>query len=469
MPETNFDLVVIGAGPGGYHAAIRGAQLGLSTAIVEKDDGSGIAGIGGVCLNWGCIPSKSLLKNAELVNTLSDADDWGISFDNFSADISKAIDRSRKVSAQLVQGVSYLLKQNKIEVFRGAATLTSTTTVSIDDGTTLTGKSIVISTGARPRSLPGLEIDGEKIITSREALETRVAPKAIGIIGGGAIGVEFAYFFRAYGTEVTIFEMLPHLVPLEDEDVSVELERAFTKQGINFVTSARVSGAEERGDGMVVNYHANGEDSEFECDKVLLGVGVQPNTDSLGLESAGVTLDARGFIEIDDRMQTSAPGVYAVGDVTGKLLLAHVAFAQGVVAAETIAGRDPEPLDYVNMPRAVYCEPQVASIGLTEVQAKEQGYEVEIGKVPWRAVGKAIASGHVDGFTKIISDKTSGVILGAALVGPDVTELLAEISAVKMLEGTPMEIGQTVHAHPTLSEGIKEAALDTYGEAIHWI
>ena len=319
------------------------------------------------------------------------------------------------------------------------------------------------------RGNTGYFIDGEKIITSREALETRVAPKAIGIIGGGAIGVEFAYFFRAYGTEVTIFEMLPHLVPLEDEDVSVELERAFTKQGINFVTSARVSGAEERGDGMVVNYHANGEDSEFECDKVLLGVGVQPNTDSLGLESAGVTLDERGFIEIDDRMQTSAPGVYAVGDVTGKLLLAHVAFAQGVVAAETIAGRDPEPLDYVNMPRAVYCEPQVASIGLTEVQAKEQGYEVEIGKVPWRAVGKAIASGHVDGFTKIISDKASGVILGAALVGPDVTELLAEISAVKMLEGTPMEIGQTVHAHPTLSEGIKEAALDTYGEAIHWI
>ena len=343
MPETNFDLVVIGAGPGGYHAAIRGAQLGLSIAIVEKDDGSGIAGIGGVCLNWGCIPSKSLLKNAELVNTLSHADDWGISFDNFSADISKAIDRSRKVSAQLVQGIGYLLKQNKIEVFRGAATLTSATTVSIDDGTTLTGKSIVISTGARARSLPGLEIDGEKIITSREALETRVAPKAIGIIGGGAIGAEFAYFFRAYGAEVTIFEMLPHLMPLEDEDVSVELERAFKKQGINFVTSARVNGAEKRGAGMVINYHANGKDSEFVCDKVLLGVGVQPNTDSLGLESAGVMLDARGFIEIDDRMQTSAPGVYAVGDVTGKLLLAHVAFAQGVVAAEAIAGRDPEP------------------------------------------------------------------------------------------------------------------------------
>ncbi|MCH8101937.1 MAG: dihydrolipoyl dehydrogenase [Chloroflexi bacterium] len=469
MPETSFDIVVIGAGPGGYHAAIRAAQLGLTAAIVEKDDGTGIGGVGGVCLNWGCIPSKSLLKNAELVNTLAHAGDWGITFDNFRADMAAAIDRSRKVSATLVQGVGYLLRQNKITLFRGAGKLTSATTVEIDDGTLLTGRNIVIATGARPRSLPGLEIDGEKIITSRQALETREVPKAIGIIGGGAIGAEFAYFFRAYGAEVTIFEMLPHLVPTEDEDVSVELERAFKKQGIKFVTSATVSGAEPRGDGMVVNYHASGADAEFECDKVLLGVGVQPNTDGLGLESAGIKLDEHGFIEINDQMQTSAAGVYAVGDVTGKLLLAHVAFAQGVIAAEVAAGRDTEPLTYADMPRAVYCQPQVAGLGLTEKQAREQGYEIVIGKVPWRAVGKAQAIGEYDGFTKIISDADSGDILGAAIVGSDATEFLAEISVVKTLEGTAAEIGLTVHAHPTLSEGIKEAALDTAGEAIHWI
>jgi dihydrolipoamide dehydrogenase len=469
MPETSFDIVVIGAGPGGYHAAIRAAQLGLTAAIVEKDDGTGIGGVGGVCLNWGCIPSKSLLRNAELVNTLAHADDWGITFDNFRADMSAAIDRSRKVSATLVQGVGYLLRQNKITLFRGAGKLTSATTVEIDDGTVLTGGNIVIATGARPRSLPGLEIDGEKIITSRQALETREVPKAIGIIGGGAIGAEFAYFFRAYGAEVTIFEMLPHLVPTEDEDVSVELERAFKKQGIKFITSATVSGAEASGDGLVVKYHAAGADSEFECDVVLLGVGVQPNTDGLGLESAGVRLDNGGFIEINDEMQTSAAGVYAIGDVTGKLLLAHVAFAQGVIAAEVAAGRDTEPLKYADMPRAVYCQPQVAGLGLTEAQAREQGYEIVIGKVPWRAVGKAQAIGEYDGFTKIISDAGSGDILGAAIVGPDATEFLAEIGVVKTLEGTAAEIGLTVHAHPTLSEGIKEAALDTAGEAIHWI
>ncbi len=466
MPDSEFDLVVIGAGPGGYHAAIRGAQLGLKTAVVEKDDGTGIGGIGGVCLNWGCIPSKSLLKNAELVNTLSEADAWGISLDGFSADISKAVDRSRKVSDTLTKGVGFLLRKNEIELIEGAGRLSSPTTVEVEGGPTLTAKSLVIATGARPRSLPGLQIDAERIITSREALELREPPGAIGIVGGGAIGVEFAYYFRAYGSEVTIFEMLPHLVPSEDEDVSAELERAFRKQGINFVTGATVGGAEERNGRLVVKYAAGGEDGEFECDRVLLGVGVQPNSDGLGLEDVGVKTE-RGFIEVDDKMRTSVAGVYAVGDVTGKLLLAHVAFAQGVAAAETAAGLETYPLSYTDMPRAVYCQPQVAGFGLTEAQAREQGLNVQTGHFPFRGSGKAIAIGDYEGFVKLITDGESGDILGAAMLGPDVTERLAEPGVAKLLEGTPTEIGLAVHAHPTLSEAVKEAALAVSNAAIH--
>lgn len=467
MPDTKFDLVVIGAGPGGYHAAIRGAQLGLKTAVVEKDDGSGIGGVGGVCLNWGCIPSKALLKNAELVNTLKNAGDWGLSFDNFHADLSKAVERSRKVSAVLTQGIGFLFRKNEIELFRGKGSLTSATTVKVDNGPALTARNVVLATGARPRSLPGLEIDGDKIITSREALDLRAAPAALAIVGGSAVGVEFAYYFRAYGSDVTIFEMLEHLIPTEDEEVSVELERAFKRQGINFVTRARVEGVEERGGRLAVKYQADGAVSEFECDKVLLGVGVQPNSDELGLERVGVETE-RGFIQIDDRMLTNVPGVYAVGDVTGKLLLAHVAFAQGVIAAERAAGRETIPVSYADMPRAVYCQPQVAGIGLTEGQAKEQGYNVKVGNIPFRSNGKAMAIGEYQGFVKLITDGDSGDILGAAMIGSDVTEMLAEISVVKLLEGTPTEIGLAVHAHPSLSEAVKEAALAVSNEAIHF-
>ncbi|MFW6174292.1 MAG: dihydrolipoyl dehydrogenase [Chloroflexota bacterium] len=467
MAENSFDLVVLGAGPGGYHAAIRGAQLGLKTAVVEKDDGTGIGGLGGVCLNWGCIPSKSLLKNAELLNQLKDADEWGFSFDNFSADIGKAVDRSRKVSDALTRGVSSLMKKNKIEVFRGKGRFTSANTVEVEGGDVITGQSFVIATGARPRSLPGLEIDEKSIITSRQALELREAPDAIGIVGGGAIGVEFAYYYRAYGSEVTVFEMLDHLVPNEDEEVSQELERAFKKQGINYVTGARVQGTESRDGRVVVKYEAGGETAEFECDRVLLGVGVQPNSDDMGLDEAGVEMDDRGFITIDEKMRTSAQNIYAVGDVTGKLLLAHVAFTQGVVAAETIKGLDTPDVVYTDMPRATYCQPQVASIGLTEAQAREQGMDVEIGKFPFRGAGKAVAIGDYEGFVKIISDKESGEILGAHMIGPDVTELLAEIGVIKTLEGTPVELGWTTHAHPTLSEAVKEAGLAVSGEAIH--
>ena len=325
----------------------------------------------------------------------------------------------------------------------------------------------MIATGARPRSLPGLEIDGESVITSRNALEIRETPSAIGIVGGGAIGVEFAYYFRAYGAEVTIFEMLDHLVPNEDEEVSEELERAYKKLGINYVTGARVAGTERQSGKTIVNYEVAGEQSTFECDMVLLGIGVAPNTDEIGLDAAGVTTDERGFVPIDGKMRTNVPNIYCVGDVTGMLLLAHVAFRQGVVAAENMFGMETPDVVYSDMPRATYCQPQVASIGLTEAQAKSQGMNVNTGKFIFRGNGKAIALNEYDGFIKIVSDAESGEIVGAHMVGPDVTELLAEIGVVKTLEGTPDEIAWTTHAHPTLSEALMEAALSVEGEAIH--
>ena len=466
MQDTNFDLVVIGAGPGGYHAAIRGTQLGLKTAVVEKDDGTGIGGVGGVCLNWGCIPSKALLKNAEIVNQLAHADDWGLSFDNFKADMSKAVDRSRRVSKLLTQGVAFLFRKNSVELFRGRGTLSSSNTVTVENGPELSAKNIVIATGARPKSLPGLEIDGKGIITSREALELRETPSAIGIIGAGAVGVEFAYYFRAYGAEVTLFEMLPHLVPNEDEEVSVELERSFRKQGINFFTNARVAGAEENHGRMLIKYAAGGNNGEFACDRVLLGVGVQPNSDDIGLENVGVSED-RGFINVDGHMRTNVPNIFAVGDVTGKLPLAHVAFTQGVLAAEAAAGHETTALEYKDMPRCTYCQPQVASMGLTEAEAREQGINVQIGRFPFRGAGKAVAIGDYEGFVKLVTDATSGELVGAHMIGPDVTELVSGLGALKLLEGTNVELGALTHAHPTLSEALKEAALAVTGEAIH--
>ena len=468
MPETIYDVVVVGAGPGGYHAAIRAAQLGLKAAVVEKDDGTGISGMGGVRQNWGCLPSKALLKNAELVNHLKHADDWGLTLSGFQADMAKAVDRSRKVSATLVQGIGFLMKKNKVEVFKGKGVLKSSTQVQVEGGPVLTAKNIVIATGARARSLPGLEVDGKKIITSRHALEMRDKPKAVAIVGASAIGCEFAYYFNAYGVEVMMFEVLGHLVPKEDEDVSVELERQFKKQGIKFATGAKVQGVQDRSGRLVVKYEAGGQAQEFECDRVMLGVGVQPNTDGIGLENVGVATD-RGFIKIDGHMRTNVGGVYSVGDVTGRLMLAHVAFTQGVVAAETIAGKSPEAVeDYSFMPRCTYCQPQIASIGLTEAEAKAKGIALKVGKFPFRGAGKAIAINDYEGFVKIITNAQTGEIVGAHMIGPDVTEMIAEVGVLKMLEGTNVELGALTHAHPTLSEAVKEAALAVTGEAIHF-
>ena len=468
MSEKNFDLIVIGAGPGGYHAAIRASQLGLKVCLIEKDDGSGIGGLGGVCLNWGCIPSKSLLKNAELLNEMKNPEEWGFSFKEFKADISKAIDRSRMVSSKLTEGIAYLIKKNNIDLIMGTAKLLSSTKIEVGNEIIL-GNNIIVATGARPRSLPNLEIDKELIITSRQALELKTKPKSIAIIGASAIGCEFAYFFNAYGVEVSLLEIMDRLVPNEDADVSKELERQFKKQGINAFTSSNIKNVKKNKNSITLEYDSQGKPYSKDFDKVMLGVGIQPNTDGLGLKEAGVQLDGNGFIVVDEFMKTNVNGVFAIGDVTGKLPLAHVAFDQGIVASEVIAGKEVEGIsNYIDMPRCTYCSPQIASIGITEEQAKEQGLNYSVGKVPFQVAGKSIAINNYSGFAKIISDSETGEILGAHIIGAEATEMIGEIGMLKYLEGTNEELHRLTHAHPTLSEVIKEAAANTNNEAIHY-
>ena len=459
MPD--YDLVVLGSGPGGYVAAIRAAQLGMKTAIVER------AEVGGVCLNWGCIPSKALIRNAEVLRLFQHADDFGISVDNLSHDFGAAIDRSRKVVQRLTSGVSFLLKKNKVEYVAGAGVLKDRNNVQVEDsGRSLTTDNVIIATGARFRELPTLPLDGKVVITSREALELREVPRRVVIVGGGATGAEFAYVYAAYGAEVTIVELLPRLVPLEDEEISEHLERSFAKQGIKAMTGSHVDGVEVEGDFAKIAVSNGSAGSVIECDKVLVAVGAQGNVDGIGLEELGVATD-RGFITIDDSMETNVPGVYAIGDVTGKLLLAHVASAQGVTAVETIAGLEPPKLDYELMPRATYCNPQVASFGLTEAQARERGYAIKTGKFPFSASGKALALGETEGMVKVVVDAEIGDVLGAHMIGPEVTELLGELTLARLLEGTSKELGWLVHPHPTISETVKEAALAAEGQAIH--
>jgi len=468
MSNNNFDVTVVGGGPGGYHAAIRSAQLGLQVALVEKDNGTGLAGLGGVCLNWGCIPSKSLLKNAELVNQIKESEKWGISFEKVDFNFGKAISRSRDVSNQLTQGIGYLIKKNKIHLFEDKAKISGPKEIMLEKSRDIiASENIILATGARPRSLPNLEINKSQIITSREALELSSLPKSIGIVGAGAIGVEFAYLFNAYGVDVTLFEALDHLVPNEDESISKELEKIFLDKGIKFELNAKVTKTTVNSSQINLEYNVNGQTKEFSSEKLLVAVGVQANTDDIGLEELGIEMD-RGFIKINDSMQTSVPSIYAVGDVTGKLMLAHVAFAQGIVAAEFINGKTPLPINYLDMPRCTYCQPQIASIGLTEKQAKESGHIIKTSQFPFKAVGKAVSIGDSEGFIKLIADNDSGEILGAHMIGPEVTELVAELGLLKYLEGTGTEIGELVHAHPTLSEAVKEAALSLNNEAIHF-
>ena len=466
---TSYDIIVIGGGPGGYVAAIRAAQLGQKVAVVERE------ALGGVCLNWGCIPTKSLLRNSELANILtSESKEFGFSFDNLKLDYAVAHKRSRQVSDRLVKGIGFLFKKNGVTHIQGTATLTGPKQVRVEpSGQMLEAtKAVIIATGARARSLPGMTIDGTKIITSREALTLTSVPKRLVVVGAGAIGMEFAYVFRAYGAEVTVIEMLPHVLPLEDDETAAEVAKAFKKQGIKTLVNTRTEGVDLTADGVTVRVKdgASGAEQAIAADVVLVAIGVAPNSGGLGLEAAGVATDKRGFIPVDEVMRTNVPGVYAVGDVTGKLLLAHVGSAQGIVAAETIAGHETRPIkdaDYAFMPRCTYCKPQVASLGYTEAQAREKGYELKIGKFPFVANGKALGLNEKEGFVKIIADARYGEILGAHLVGPEVTELLPELALAHTWELTTEEIARTMHAHPTLSEVIMEAAHAVAGQAIH--
>ena len=459
--DSNYDVVLIGSGPGGYVAAIRAAQLGLKTAVIERE------ALGGVCLNWGCIPSKALLKNAEVVSYFNRADEFGLKMDNFSADFSVAMDRSRKVVDRNTKGVAFLLDKNKVDHIQGSGKVVGVGKVEVSpDGNVIESKNIVISTGARPRSIAPLPIDGEKIITSRESITLSDLPKSIIIVGGGAIGVEFAYIYSMYGVDVTIVEMLPRLVPNEDEDISAQLERSFKRENINVMTGAGVIGSDTSGSGVKVTVDKDGTQEVLECDKVLVAIGVQPNVEDLGLETIGIASDRSGII-VDDRMATNVPGIYAIGDVNGKMPLAHVASAQALVAVEDIAGLETQALDYAYMPRATYCHPQIASFGLTETQAREQGKDINVGTFNVQANGKAAALGENSGLVKLVVDAKYGEILGGHMIGPEVTELLGELSMTRILEGTVLELGWAVHSHPSLSEMLKEAALGAQGRTIH--
>jgi dihydrolipoamide dehydrogenase len=463
---SNYDVVVIGAGPGGYVCAIRASQLGKKVAIVDKQ------WLGGVCLNIGCIPTKSLLKNAELANTLRErGDEFGFSFENLKLDYGAAVKRSRTVSDRLVKGVQFLMKKNNIDVFIGTAKLTAKDKVSVTDaaGKTqeLVAKNIVLATGSYATPIPNVKVDGEHILTYKEAILQEKLPKSVVIIGAGAIGIEFATVWSAYGSDVTVVEMLPRILPLEDEEISKELNKQFQKRGIKTLTGTKVLSLEASKKGVTVKVAGPDGETTLEAEQALVAIGFRPNTEDLGLETAGVQLTERKFVKIDARMATNVPGIWAIGDVSGQLLLAHVASAQGIVCAENIAGVETVTLDYTMMPRATYCFPQVASFGLTEAQAKEKGIQVKVGRFNFQANGKALGLGDYAGFAKIISEAKYGEILGAHLIGPDVSEMLPELTLAQRMELTTAEIARNVHAHPTLSEVIMEAAEAAEGHSIH--
>ncbi len=464
--SENFDVIVIGAGPAGYVAAIRAAQLNQKVAIVDKQ------WLGGVCLNVGCIPSKSLLKNAEVAHTLRErGKDFGFSFDNLKLDYSVAVKRSRQNSDRLVKGVGFLMKKNNITVYMGTAQLTRPTVVTVTDkdgkSTELAAKNIIVATGASAAVPPVWKVDGEKILTYWEAILQDKLPKSAIIIGSGAIGVEFATIWSSYGVDVTIVEMLPRIVPLEDEEVSKELEKEFKKRKIKTLVGHKVESVEATAAGVQVKVSAEGKETVLEADQTLVAIGFRPNAKGLGLEELGVKISERGFIEINEKMQTNVPGIWAIGDVTGKLMLAHVGSAMGIICAEHIAGHETVTIDYEMVPRATYCQPQIASFGLTEAQAKERGHAVKVGRFPFQANGKALGMGDYGGFVKIVVDEKYGELLGASMIGPEVTELLPELTLARMMELTPHEIARNIHAHPTLSEVIMEAAHAATGQAIH--
>jgi len=456
------DIAIVGGGPGGYVAAIRAAQLGRSAALVEKE------ALGGLCLNWGCIPSKVLLQHADLLEAIHRAGEWGFALGEVRADFGKAVDRSRQVVERLRTGIESLMRKHGVEVIRGDASFTGPHTLQVQpDGRTVEAQAVIIATGSVPRSVPGIEVDRERVITSYQALALRDLPASWAVVGGGASGVEFAYLYRSYGCEVAIVEITDHLLPLEDPELAAELRKALERSGIRILTQSRVSAVERTAEGLAVTVVTPQGEQRLEVGKLLLAAGYQPYTAGLLPEAAGVEPDGRGFIPVNEDMQTNVPGIYAIGDVAGPPLLAHAAMERGVIAAEAIAGRPHQRFVPHNVPRAVYCRPQVASVGLTEAQAREQGYQVKVGRFPYRANGKALALGETTGVVKTVVDGDSGQVLGVHLLGAEASELLGEATLAVTLEETWEAVGRTPHAHPTLSEMIKEAALAAEEQAIH--
>jgi len=464
--SASYDLIVIGSGPGGYVAAIRASQLGMKTAVVEK------AEIGGICLNWGCIPTKALLKSAQVFEYIKHANDYGIDVKDASVNFDGMVKRSRNVAGGMSKGIEFLFKKNKIDKLMGHGKIIAKNQVEVTDAdgnkNTYHAKNIILATGGRSRELPGIKIDNEKIIGYRKAMVMENQPKSMVIMGSGAIGVEFAYFYQAIGTKVTIVEYLPNIVPNEDKDVSKQLERNFKKSGIEIHTNAAVQEVDTSGKGCVVKVKPNDKDETFniECDVVLSAVGIATNLENLGLEEVGVAHD-KGRILIDEYYKTNIPGVYAIGDIVHGPALAHVASAEGIICVEKIAGHNPQPLNYNNIPGCTYCTPEIASVGYTEEAAKEAGYEIKVGKFPFSASGKASAGGTKEGFIKVIFDAKYGEWLGAHMIGTNVTEMIAEVVVARNLETTGHEIIKSVHPHPTMSEAIMEAAADAYDEVIH--
>jgi len=463
---NEYDVVIIGAGPGGYVCAVRASQNGLKAAIIDKK------WLGGVCLNVGCVPSKALLKNAELAHTLRErAEEFGISFDNLKLDYASAVKRSRGVSQRLTRGVAFLMKKNNVDVFMGEAKVGADKKITVTDSEGKTqqigAKNIVIATGSTPVMPAAWQADGEKIISYNEAILQEKLPKSAVIIGAGAIGAEFATIWNSYGVPVTMVEMLPNVLPLEDEEVSQELAKAFKKRGIEILTGHKVEAVEKSKDGVIVKVSGDGGQKSIEAEQALVAIGFRPNSAGLGLEEAGVKLDGKGFIQVDEKLATSVPGIWAIGDVTGKLLLAHLASAQGILCADALSGRQVNPINYQNVPHATYCQPQVASFGLSEAQAKASGKEIKVGRFPFQANGKALGLGETTGFIKIISDAKYGEILGAHIIGPEASELLPELTLAQQMELTAEEIARNIHAHPTLSEVVMEAAEAVEGQSIN--
>lgn len=461
---STFDVIVLGSGPGGYVTAIRASQLGLKTAIIEKES------LGGVCLNWGCIPTKALIKSAQVFEYLQHAGDYGLKAEGVDKDFDAVVKRSRNVAGGMSKGVQFLMKKNKIEVIKGFGTLQPGKKVSVkaEDGneTIYTGQHIIIATGARSRELPSLPQDGKKIIGYREAMTLKEQPKKIVVVGSGAIGIEFAYFYNAMGSDVTVVEYLPHIVPVEDEEISKQLERSFKKAGVKIMTSAEVTHVDTSGPGVKVNIKKEKGAEIIEADMVLSAVGIKTNIEHIGLEAVGIATD-KDKILVNDFYQTNIPGYYAIGDVTPGPALAHVASAEGILCVEKIAGMHTEALDYGNIPGCTYCSPEIASVGLTEKQAREKGLDIKVGKFPFSASGKAQASGASDGFVKVIFDAKYGEWLGCHMIGAGVTDMIAEVVLGRKLETTGHEVLKTVHPHPTMSEAVMEAVADAYDEVIH--